>query len=186
MTDRQCVENQRHYSANKGLYSQGSGLPNGHIWLWKLTVKKAEHQKTDDFDLWCWRRLLRVPWATRRSNQSILREINPKYSLEELMLKLQCFDLTDNFVCVWCSQTTCWKSSWCWERLSAEEKRASENEMAGWHHWCNGHELGQTSGDSEGQGGLVCSSPWGCKEFWTGLSDWACSHRIYIYIVYTV
>ena len=65
------------------------------------TVKKAEHQKIDDFELWCWRRLLRVPWATRRSNQSILRAFNPKYSLEELMLKCQYFDhlmRTDNLL----------------------------------------------------------------------------------------
>ena len=53
------------------------------------TIKKAEHQRIDAFELWCWRRLLRVPWTTRRSNQSILKEINPKYSLEELMLKLK-------------------------------------------------------------------------------------------------
>ena len=53
------------------------------------TTKKAEHQRVDAFELWCWRRLLRVPWAARRSNQSILKEINPKYSLEGLMLKLK-------------------------------------------------------------------------------------------------
>ena len=53
------------------------------------TIKKAEHQRTDTFELWCWRRLLRVPWTARRSNQSILKEISPKYSLEGLMLKLK-------------------------------------------------------------------------------------------------
>ena len=53
------------------------------------TVKKAEHQRIDAFELWCWRRLLKVPWTARRSNQSILREINPEYSLEGLMLKLK-------------------------------------------------------------------------------------------------
>ena len=53
------------------------------------TIKKAEHQRTDAFELWFWRRLLRIPWTARRSNQSILKEINPKYSLEELMLKLR-------------------------------------------------------------------------------------------------
>ena len=53
------------------------------------TIKKAEHQRTDAFKLWCWRRLLRVPWTARRSNQSILKEINPEYSLEGLMLKLK-------------------------------------------------------------------------------------------------
>ena len=53
------------------------------------TIKKAEHRRTDAFELWCWRRLLRVPWTARRSNQSILKEISPEYSLEELMLKLK-------------------------------------------------------------------------------------------------
>jgi len=53
------------------------------------TIKKAEHQRTDAFELWCWRRLLRVPWTTRRSNQSILKEISPEYSLEGLMMKLK-------------------------------------------------------------------------------------------------
>ena len=53
------------------------------------TIKKAEHRRIDDFELWCWRRLLRVPWTARRSNQSILKEINPEYSLEGLMLKLK-------------------------------------------------------------------------------------------------
>ena len=55
------------------------------------TIKKAEHQRTDGFELWCWRRLLKVPWTVRKSNQSILREINPEYSLQGLMLKLQYF-----------------------------------------------------------------------------------------------
>ena len=54
------------------------------------TVKKAEHQTIDAFELWCWRRLLRVPWTARRSNQSILKEISPEYSLEGLILKLKC------------------------------------------------------------------------------------------------
>ena len=57
-----------------------------------------------------------------------------------------------------------WESLWCWERLRAKEKRASEAEMAGWHHWCSEHEPGQTPGSGEGQGGLVCCSPWSCKE----------------------
>ena len=57
--------------------------------MWELTIKKAEHRRTDAFELWCWRRLLRVPWTARRSNQSILKEISPEYSLEGVMLKLK-------------------------------------------------------------------------------------------------
>ena len=63
------------------------GFSSSHIWMW--TIKKAEHWRIDAFELWFWRRLLRVPWTARRSNQSILKEINPEYSLEGLMLKLK-------------------------------------------------------------------------------------------------
>ena len=91
MTNLDNMEKQRHYSADKGPYSQGYGLPGGHVQLYgceSWTVKKTEHQRIDAFKLWCWRRLLRIPW-TARSNQSILNEINPDYSLEGLMLKLK-------------------------------------------------------------------------------------------------
>ena len=63
-------------------------FPVVHVWLWELD-HKAEHRRIDAFELWCWRRLLRVPWTARRSNQSILKEISPEYSLEGLMLKLK-------------------------------------------------------------------------------------------------
>ena len=73
----------------KGLYSQGYGIPSGHVWLWELDYKKAEPPRINAFELWFWRRLLKVSWTARRSNQSILREINPECSLEGLMLKLK-------------------------------------------------------------------------------------------------
>ena len=78
------LEKQRYYFANEGPHSQGCGLPS-ESW----TVKKPEHQRIDAFELWCWRRLLKVPLTARRSNQSILKEISPEYSLEGLMLKLK-------------------------------------------------------------------------------------------------
>ena len=68
--------------------SQSYGFSSSHVQMWEA-IKKAEHQRIDAFELWCWRRLLRVPWTARRSNQSILKEINPEYSLEGLMLKLK-------------------------------------------------------------------------------------------------
>ena len=90
------------------------------------TIKKAEHRRIDAFELWGWRRLLRVPWAARRSNYSILKEISPQYSLEELMLKLQYFghlmrraDLSSG------------KRPWCWERLKA----GGEGDDRGWDGW---------------------------------------------------
>ena len=80
------------------------------------TVKKAECQRIDAFELWCWRRLLRVPWTARRFNQSILKEIHPEYSLE---------------LATWCEELTHWKRPWCWERLKEE----GEGDDRGWDNW---------------------------------------------------
>ena len=90
------------------------------------TVKKAEHRRTDTFELWCWRRLLRVPWTARRSNQSILREISPGISLEGMMLKLKL-----QYFSTSCEELTHWKRLWCWEGLGAE----GEGDDRGWDGW---------------------------------------------------
>ena len=91
------------------------------------TVKKAEHRRIDAFELWCWRRLLRVPWTTRRFNQSILKEISPGCLLEGLMLKLklQCLLAT------WWEDLTHWKRPLCWETLKA----GGEGDNRGWDGW---------------------------------------------------
>ena len=83
------IEKQRHYFANKGPSSQGYCFSSGHVWMWELDCEESWAPKDDAFELWCWRRLLRVPWAARRSNQSILKEISPGISLEGMMLKLK-------------------------------------------------------------------------------------------------
>ena len=86
---RENIEKQRHYFPNKGPSSQSYGFSSSHVWMWELDCKKAERQRIDAFELWCWRRTLRVPWTARRSKQSILKEISPEYSLEGLMLRLK-------------------------------------------------------------------------------------------------
>ena len=93
MTNLDNMLNSRDITANRGPSSQSYGFSRIMSGCESWTKKKAEHQRTDAFELWCWRRLLRVPWTARRSNQSILKEISPEYSLEGLMLKLklQCF-----------------------------------------------------------------------------------------------
>ena len=88
------------------------------------TIKKAEHQRIDAFELWCWRRLLRVPWTARRSNQSILKEISPGYSLEGLMLKLKVQSFGHLML-------THLKRCWFWERLRA----GGEGDDRGWDGW---------------------------------------------------
>ena len=123
------------------------------------TIKKAEGQRTDAFELWCWRRLLGVPWTARRSNLSILKEISPEYSLEGLVLKmkLQYFGYL-----IW--RTDSWKRPWCWERLKA----GGEGDNRGWDGWMESPIqwtwVWARSRKSEGQESLVCCSPWGCKE----------------------
>ena len=86
---RQHTKKQRHNFANKGPFSQNYGFLLVMYGCENWTIKKAECRRIDAFELWCWRRLLRVPWTARRSNQSILKEIIPEYSLEGLMLKLK-------------------------------------------------------------------------------------------------
>ena len=86
---RQYIKKQRHHFADKGLYSQSCGFSSSQVQCETWTIKKGEHWRIDDFELWCWRRLLRVPWTARRYNQSILKESNPEYSLEGQMLKLK-------------------------------------------------------------------------------------------------
>ena len=123
------------------------------------TIKKVECWRIDAFELWCWGRLLRVPWTARRSNQSIL---NPEFSFEGLLLKLQCFGhrmhRTDSL-----------------EKIlmlgKIEGRRGmTEDEMVGWHHQFDGQEFEQAPGIGDGQGSLVCRSPWGCSQ--TQLRDW--------------
>ena len=86
---RQHIKKQGHYFANKSPSNEGYGFSSSHIWTESWIIKKAEHWRIDAFELWFWRRLLRVPWTARRSNQSIIKEISPEYSLEGLMLKLK-------------------------------------------------------------------------------------------------
>ena len=140
------------------------------------TIKKAEHQRTDAFELWSWKRCLGVPWNSRRSTQSILKEISPEYSLERLMLnlKLQYFghlmQRTDSLF-----KNPDAGKEWRWE-----EKGTTENEMVGWHHWLNGHGFGWTSGVGDGQGSLAHHGQGGRKESdtterlnWTELNWWS-------------
>ena len=123
------------------------------------TVKKAEFRRIDAFELWCWRRLLRVPWTARRSNQSILKEISPGCSLEGLMLKLKLQYFGHLMWRVDSLEMTLTGRDW-----GQEEKGMTEDEMAGWHRWLDGHEFGWTLGVGDGQGGLACCNSWGRKE----------------------
>ena len=146
------------------------------------TINKAEHRRIDAFELWCWRRLSRIPWTARRSNQSILKESSPEYSLEGLMLKLklQYFGKPDAKNWLIGRDPDAGKD---WRQ---EEKGTTEDEMIGWHHWPDGHEFEQALGVGDGQGSLMCYSPWGHKQSnttkrlnWTKLSSFTVHLKFY-------
>ena len=124
------------------------------------TIKKAECRGIDAVELWCWRRLLRIPWTSRRSNQSILKEISPGCSLEGLVLKLKLqyfghvMQRVDSFE----------KTLMLGKIEGRREMGMTEDKMVGWHHRLNGHGFGWTLGVGDGQGGLACCGSWGHKE----------------------
>ena len=123
------------------------------------TIKKAEHWRIDAFELWHWRRFLRLTWTARRSNQSILKEISLEYSLEGLMLKLK-FQYFGHLM----QRTDSLENTLMLGDSRQEETGTTEDEMVGWHHWLDGHEFEQAPGVGNGQGSLACCSPWRHKE----------------------
>ena len=167
--------------------SQGYGFSSSHVRIWELDYKKAEGWRINAFELWCWRRLLRVPWTARRSNQSILKEISPEYSLEELMLKLRLryfghlIRRADSF-----EKTDAGKD---WRQ---EEKGTTEDEMVGWTWvWVNSgswwwtrrpdvlQSMGRKVSDTSErlnwtELNWVCTSPWSFTTylFFPHISSW--------------
>ena len=122
------------------------------------TIKKAECRRIDAFQLWCWRRPLRVPWTARRSNQSILKEISPVF--------IGRTDVEAETLILWPPDVKSWL---IWKDRDdgkdwGQEKGTTEDEMAGWYHWLNGHGFGWTPGVGDGQGGLVCCGSRSPKE----------------------
>ena len=136
------------------------------------TIKKAKCQRTDAFELWCWRRLLSVPWPARGSNQLILKKISPEYSLEGLMLKLELQYFghliwrTDSFektLVQLIKINEKKKRSWCWERLKA----GGEEDDRGWDGWMASLTQWTWIWASSG---LACCSSWGYKQLET--TEW--------------
>ena len=138
------------------------------------TVKKAEHQRINAFELWCWRRLLRVPWTARRSNQSILKEISPEYSLDRWMEFIQRTDAEVETPTLWPPDAKNWligKDPDAGKDWRQEEMGTTEGEMVGWHHWLNEYGLGglrELVMDREAWGAAVH----GVAKSRTWLSNW--------------
>ena len=123
------------------------------------TIKKAEYQRIDAFELWCWRRLLRVPWTARRSNQSTLVEISPEYSLEGLMLKLK-LQYTDHLM----ERTDSLEKTLTLGKIEGKRRRGWQRVRCGMASPTQWAWVWACSRSSWGQGSPVCCSPWGHKE----------------------
>ena len=160
LTNPHVALKSRHITANKVCIVKDIVFPAVKYGCESWTIKKAECQRTDAFELWCWRRLLRVPWAASGWKQSILNEIDPEYSLEAPMLKLKLQDFGHLMQRADSLEKT--------PRLGQIEGKRTRGQqrmrwLDGWHHWFNGQEFSQTPGDSEGQGGLACSMSTGSQ-----------------------
>ena len=131
------------------------------------TIKKDECQRIDAFELWYWRRLLRVPWTARRSNQSILKEIDQSWVF------IGRTDVEAETPILWLPDAKSWligKDPDARKDWGQEEKGTTDDEMVGWQHWLNGHDFGWTLGVGDGQGGLACCGSWSRKELDT--TEW--------------
>ena len=123
------------------------------------TIKKAENKRIDAFELWCWRRLFRVPWTAKRSNHSILKEISPGCSWKDW-----CWSWGSNTLATSCKEVIHWIRLWCWEGLGA----GGEGDDRGWDGWMASLTrwmwIWVNSGSGDAQGGLACCNSWGRKE----------------------
>ena len=118
---------QRQHFANKGLYSQSYGFSSSQVGCENWTIKKAEHQRITAFKLWCWRRLLRVPWTTKE-----IKPVNPKGNQPWIFIgKNWCWSWSSNTFATWSKEPILWKRPWCWERL----KSGREGDDRGWGGW---------------------------------------------------
>ena len=154
--ETQHIKKQRYHFADKDPYSQNYHFPSSHVWMWEFDHKVWALKN------WCFwvvvlEKTLKSPWTAWRSKPSILKEINPEYSLEDC-----CW--SSNTLAMWCEEPAYWKRSWCWDRLRAGEEdgdRGWDSCMASLTQWTW---IWQTLGDNEGQGSLTSCSPWGLKE----------------------
>ena len=166
MTNLDCIlKKQRHYFFYKRPYSWTMGFSSSHVWMWELDNKKAELQRIDAFKLWCLRILLdrespldnkKIKPVNAKGNHSGI--FTERTNAEAEVLILWPPDVKRQLT------GTKKKKPHAGKDWRQEEKGTTEDEMAGWYHRLNGHELEQTLGDGERQGSLECCSPWGCKE----------------------
>ena len=163
----QSIKKKRHYFANKGLSSQSYGFSNSHVWMWKL-----DHKKGWALNNWCFWTVVLEKTLESRLDSNEIKPVNPKGNQSWIFIGRM--DAEAEAPIFWPPDVKNWligKVPDAREDWRQEEKGTTEDEMVGWHHWLNGHEFEQALGDGEGQGRLVCCSPWGRKESNTTVTE---------------
>ena len=188
MTNLDSILKSSHYFTDKGPSSQSYGFSSSHVWMWDWTIKKAEHWRIDGFELWCWRRLLRVRWTAKRSNQSILKEVSPEYSLEGLMLKL---NLQYFGHLMW--RTDSLEKTLMLGKIEGGRRRLKVGRQR--MRWLDGitdsmdMSLGELQELVMNRGGLACCGSWGYKEAdtteWLNWTEWKIKYFHYKVILTT-
>ena len=157
---RQQIKKQRHYFANKGMSSQGYGFSSSHVWMWELDYKESWVPKN-----WCfWTVVLKKTLESPLDCKEI-QPVNPKWNQSSIFIGRT--DVEAKTPILWPPDAKNWligKDPDAEKDWRQEEKGMTEDEMAGWHHRLDGREFEWTLGVGDGQGGLACCSPWGCKE----------------------
>ena len=163
---RQHIKKQRHYFANKDPSSLGYGFSSGHVWMWELDYKESWALKN-----WCLWTLVLEKTLENPLDCEEIQPVHPKGDHSWVFIGRT--DIEAEIPILWPPNVKSWLS---WKDPDVgkdwrqEEKRTTQNKMAGWHQWLNGHEFGQTPGVGDGQGGLACCSSWGCKE--SDMTEW--------------
>ena len=160
MTNLDSIFKSKDYFADKGLYSQSYGFSSSYVWMWQLTLKEGWTQKN-----WCfWTVVLEKALESPLDCKEI-KPVNPKGNQSWIFIGR--IDAEAEASILWPPDAKTWliaKDPDAGQDWSQEEKGATEDETVGWHHWLDGHEFEQVPGVSDGQGGLACCVPWGCKE----------------------
>ena len=170
---RHHIKKQRHYFANKGPSSQTYGFPNSHVWMWELDHKGVWMLKN-----WCFWTVVLEKTLESPVDYKEIKPVHPKENQPWIFIGRT--DAEAKAPILWPPDGKNWllgKAPDSGKDWRQEEKGTTEDEMVGWHHWLNGHEFEQAPGDGDGQGSLVCCSPWGWKESdtteWLNwLTDW--------------
>ena len=157
---KQRIKKKRHYFANRGPYDRSYGFSSSHVQMWELDHKEDWVLRNWCFQIVVLENILENPLDCKKIKPVSPKGNQPWIFIEGLMLKLKfqilCLpDAKCQLIGKDCDAGKDWRQ---------EEKEVTEDEMVGWHHWLNGHEFEQNPGDGEGQGGLLCCSPWGHKE----------------------